>query len=155
MLGGNQGDVSKTIAASLAIIEKDLGRIISISHTYQTKAWGPIPQGDFLNIAIKIKSILPAGLLMKKSLEIEKEFGRKRDIKYGPRTLDIDMLFYGNNRIGNPVVTIPHPEIQNRRFVLQPCADIIPKFQHPILKKSILDLLSCCPDQLEVKRWKI
>lgn len=154
MLGGNQGDVSKTLAASLAIIEKDLGRIISISHTYQTKAWGPIPQGDFLNIAVKIKCIMPASLIMKKLLEIEKEFGRRRDIKYGPRTLDIDMLFYGNQRVSNQLVTIPHPEIQNRRFVLQPCADIIPKYKHPVLRKNILELLSICTDQLEVKLWK-
>ena len=155
MLGGNQGDVSKTMAASLAIIEKDLGHIISISHTYQTKAWGPIPQGDFLNIAVKIKSKMPASLIMKKLLEIEKEFGRKRDIKYGPRTLDIDMLFYGNQRLVNPLLTIPHPEIQNRRFVLQPCADIIAKYKHPVLKKSIHELLFNCPDQLEVKLWKM
>ncbi len=97
---------------------------------------------------------MPASLIMKKLLEIEKEFGRRRDIKYGPRTLDIDMLFYGNQRVSNQLVTIPHPEIQNRRFVLQPCADIIPKYKHPVLKKNILELLSICPDQLEVKLWK-
>jgi len=155
LLGGNQGDVSKTLAASLAIIEKDLGSIVSVSHIYQTKAWGPIPQGDFLNIAIKIKSALPASLIMKKLLDIEKAFGRRRDVKYGPRTLDIDMLFYGNQRINNLIVNIPHPEIQNRRFVLQPCTDIIPKYIHPVLKQNILKLLAICPDQLEVKQWKM
>jgi len=154
LLGGNQGDVSKTLVASLALIEKEIGPIISVSHIYQTKAWGPIPQGDFLNIAVKLKSVFPAGIIMKKLLDIEKVFGRRRAVKYGPRTLDMDMLFYGNKRLSNQLLVLPHPEIQNRRFVLQPCSDIIPKFKHPVLHQTINELLLICADQLEVKLWK-
>lgn len=152
MLGGNQGHVSKTLASALAIIEKEAGRITALSSTYQTKAWGPIPQGDFLNVAVKLRSSLPPGLLMLKLLQIEKQFGRKRDIKYGPRTLDIDILFYGNRKVHTDLLVLPHPEIQNRRFVLQPCADIIPKMKHPVLKQSITELLQICPDQLSIQK---
>lgn len=153
MLGGNQGDVSKTLSATLAIIEKELGSISRVSPIYQTKAWGPIPQDDFLNLAIQLQTLFPAGLLMNKLLGIEKQFGRKRAVKYGPRTLDIDILFYGNQSANSELLVLPHPEIQNRRFVLQPCADIIPHFVHPKLQVTISKLLAICPDQLDLKKW--
>ena len=87
------------------------------------------------------------------TVELIKTMGR--DMYYIPRNiLDMDMLFYGNKRLSNQLLVLPHPEIQNRRFVLQPCSDIIPKFKHPVLHQTINELLLICADQLEVKRWK-
>ncbi len=91
---------------------------------------------------------------MLKLLDIEKRFGRKRTVKYGPRTLDIDILFYGNRIIQTDIITVPHPELQNRRFALKPCADIAPQKIHPLFNKSIRTLLDECPDKLEVAVWK-
>lgn len=125
-----------------------------ISEVYKTGAWGPVAQDDFLNLAISIKTTLPPGILMLRLLDIEKRFGRKRDVKYGPRTLDIDILFYGNRVLNNELIKVPHPEIQNRRFALQPCADIAPRKIHPLFNKSIRTLLEECPDKLEVAIWK-
>lgn len=125
-----------------------------ISDVYKTGAWGPVAQNDFLNLAISIKTSLTPGILMLKLLDIEKRFGRKRTVKYGPRTLDIDILFYGNRVIHTDIVTVPHPELQNRRFALQPCADIAPLKIHPLYNKSIRTLLEECPDKLEVEVWK-
>lgn len=154
LLGGNQGKVSVVLASALALIEKEVGRITAISNTYSTKAWGPVAQADFLNLAVRVKTILPPKMMLHRLLDIEKKFGRKREVKYGPRTLDIDILFYSSLIIKGSGLTIPHPEIQNRRFALQPCTDFMPNFVHPQLKKSIRVLLQECQDELEVKLWK-
>jgi 7,8-dihydro-6-hydroxymethylpterin-pyrophosphokinase len=85
-------------------------------------------------------------------LEIEIKLGRKRDEKYGPRTIDIDILLYAENICNEPQLRIPHPELQNRRFALTPLAEIGPGLVHPVFKRSITELLAICPDTLEVIR---
>ena len=153
LMGGNQGRVHETLENAVLQIACTLGKIINRSSVYSTKAWGPIPQPDFLNIAIMVETIYPPQYVLKKLLEIEQRFGRRRDIKYGPRTLDIDILFYGQHHINSVALQVPHPEIQNRRFALVPLNEILPHWQHPVLKKSIHQLLQTCPDTLEVKLW--
>ena len=153
LMGGNQGRVNETLENAVQQIAFTLGKIINRSSVYSTKAWGPIPQPDFLNIAIVIETIYPPHYVLKKLLEIEQMFGRRRDIKYGPRTLDIDILFYGQVQINSAALQVPHPEIQNRRFALVPLNEILPHWQHPVLNKSIYQLLQTCPDTLEVKLW--
>lgn len=143
------------LSSAIALIEQRCGRVYAVSNVYQTKAWGPIVQDDFLNIAIGIQTVLPPGILLKRLLLIEKQFGRKRELKYGPRTLDIDILFYGSKIIRQSELSIPHSEMQNRRFVLQPMHDIAPKRMHPVYKKDVSRLLSECKDPLEVKLWKM
>ena len=151
LLGGNQGDVKATIAKAIAIIESQLGCLVKASQWYSTQAWGPVEQPDFINIAIAIKTRLPASLAMLKLLAIERQLGRKRDVPYGPRTIDIDMLYYGQQKCHCQVLTVPHPHISKRRFVLQPCIDIIPNWTDPKHKVTIQTLLKHCQDPLSVK----
>ncbi|HEY1047811.1 MAG TPA: 2-amino-4-hydroxy-6-hydroxymethyldihydropteridine diphosphokinase, partial [Bacteroidia bacterium] len=87
-------------------------------------------------------------------LDIEKSFGRKRTIKYGPRTLDIDIIYYGKVTLKHPDLILPHPEMSKRKFVLVPLCEISASFVHPELKKSNQELLELCSDDLEVKRYQ-
>ena len=151
LLGGNQGNVKATIAKAMAMIESQLGPLSKTSKWYSTQAWGPVQQPDFINIAVAIHTSLPASLAMLKLLEIERHLGRKRDVPYGPRTIDIDMLYYGQKKCHCKVLTVPHPHISKRRFVLQPCLDIIPNWTDPIHKVSIKTLFQQCQDPLTVK----
>lgn len=153
LIGGNEPNSLDLLIDALQIIDTEVGKIITTSSLYQTAAWGPIPQSDFLNAAVLLRTTFPPQLLLFKLLNIETRLGRKRTVKYGPRTLDIDVLFYGNEIINSKTLKIPHPEIANRRFVLMPCCEMIPQFKHPVLNQSMLQLLEKCKDQLEVKLW--
>jgi 2-amino-4-hydroxy-6-hydroxymethyldihydropteridine diphosphokinase len=152
-MGGNQGDIHGNFVECMHLMDRDIGRITAQSRIYATKAWGPVAQPDFLNMAIAMRTALPPVYLLKKLLELEKKFGRKREVKYGPRTIDIDILFYGNLVIRKEGLGIPHPEIQNRRFALVPCCDIAPGFVHPVLNRTLRELLEECSDQLDVALW--
>lgn len=153
LAGGNESNTYELLIKGLQMIDKEVGNIQITSSLYRTAAWGPIPQPDFMNVAIMLHSILPPQILLKKILGIESRLGRKRTVKYGPRTIDIDMLFYGTEVIKSKKLTVPHPEIANRKFVLMPCCEIIPHFIHPILNLSIKQLLVICKDELEVTLW--
>jgi 2-amino-4-hydroxy-6-hydroxymethyldihydropteridine diphosphokinase len=120
---------------------------------YETAAWGKTDQPSFLNQALEIETELDAVQLMKQILEIEKFMGRERKEKYGPRVIDIDILLFNNEQYDLPFLEIPHPQMQNRRFALTPLAEIANDLQHPVLKKSIGQLLRECPDKLEVKKY--
>ncbi|MEP7258988.1 MAG: 2-amino-4-hydroxy-6-hydroxymethyldihydropteridine diphosphokinase, partial [Flavitalea sp.] len=128
------------------------GKVIDYSSIYETQAWGKTDQGDFLNQAIMIETSLSAQALLKETLAIETFMGRSRTDKYAPRTIDIDILFFNHQVIDEPGLIIPHPEIQNRRFVLEPMKEIAPALIHPKLYKTILELLAECPDSLHVKK---
>lgn len=153
LMGGNQGRVNEVLDKAINQINKSIGKVITRSMLYRTKAWGPVAQPDFLNVAVVLETFLTPQLLLKKLLELELKAGRRRDVKYGPRTLDIDILFYGNSVIDQPQLQIPHPEIANRRFVLVPLEEILPNLKHPVLNKTIKSLLEDCPDTLEVNIW--
>ena len=152
-MGGNQGRVNEVLDKAIQQVDKSLGKVITRSSLYKTKAWGPVAQPDFLNVAVLIETYLTPQYLLMKLLEIERKAGRRRDVKYGPRTLDIDILFYGNLKINTPDLQVPHPEIQNRRFVLVPLTEILPNLMHPVLQKKMSELLRVCPDSLEVTLW--
>src|SRR5262249_18763668 len=154
LLGGNQGDVLRHFNECVLQVQKSIGPVYAVSGIYKTKAWGPVPQPDFLNMALGIRTVFPPQLLLKKLLALEKKFGRVRDVKYGHRTLDIDILFYGHRVINTEYLRVPHPEIQNRRFALVACNDIASSLIHPVLGRSIRELLASCKDPLEVKLWK-
>lgn len=130
------------------------GNVRMMSPIYFTQAWGPVKQADYLNMAIGVDTILPPNLFLRRLLDIEKRFGRRRELKYGPRTLDMDILFYGRKIIRSKDLKVPHPELHNRRFALVPLMDLAPDFKHPVLGKTIRRLLGECPDTLEVKGWK-
>ena len=109
-------------------------------------------QPDFLNQVIEVATSLDATETLQRILSIEKSMGRIRTEKNAPRVIDIDILFFNNEIITRSDLTVPHPEIQNRRFVLTPLYEIAPQMIHPLLNKSIEQLLLMCPDPLAVKK---
>lgn len=151
LTGGNVGDSLKTLQRANGLIEERVGTIIKSSSVYKTAAWGKTDQDDFLNQVLEIETFLSPEELMDTLLEIEMDLGRKRLEKYGPRIIDLDILFYDDRVLKSERLTIPHPQIQFRRFVLQPLNELEPELFHPVLKKSIGELLKDCPDLLEVK----
>jgi 2-amino-4-hydroxy-6-hydroxymethyldihydropteridine diphosphokinase len=152
LIGGNLGDRKKNLLTAISLINEQCGSLTRSSSVYETEAWGKTDQPSFLNQALEISTSLNARQLLRKILKIEKEMGRVRKEKLGPRIIDIDILLYENEIHDLRFLKIPHPEMQNRRFVLVPLAEIDPTLQHPVLKKTIAELLEECPDNLEVKR---
>lgn len=123
------------------------------SPIYETAAWGKIEQDDYLNQVIVINTDMPAMTLLKITSCIETRLGRVRKKVWEPRIIDIDILFYGNAVIREDKLVIPHPHLQNRRFVLTPLTEIAPHFLHPVLQKDIYTLLQECPDPLWVREY--
>jgi 2-amino-4-hydroxy-6-hydroxymethyldihydropteridine diphosphokinase len=152
LLGGNEGDVQLTFRKAISKIENQLGSVLNQSSLYKTAAWGPIAQNDFINQIFVITTTYPPHFCLQKLLKIEHELGRFRTQKYGPRTIDIDILFYGNEIIRSKDLKVPHPEIQNRNFVLYPLQEIQANFKHPALKKTITELLHLSKDPLKVEK---
>jgi len=151
-IGGNLGKRKANLAKAVYLIEQYIGQIIALSGLYETKAWGVENQPDFLNQAIIVKTRLSPEQVLKYALGIENLMGRKRERKWYTRLIDIDLLFFEQQIINTTDLTLPHPFLAKRNFVLTPLAEIAPNFIHPILKKSVLELLKVCPDSLEVDR---
>ncbi|HMJ48610.1 MAG TPA: 2-amino-4-hydroxy-6-hydroxymethyldihydropteridine diphosphokinase, partial [Ferruginibacter sp.] len=134
------------------LISKRIGLIKRKSHLYNTAPWGNINQPDFLNQVLIVSTRLPALETMKAILAIEEKIGRVRTVKNAPRIIDIDILFFDKDIINESILTVPHPALANRMFVLVPLNELSPAFIHPVLKKSIHYLLKNCPDTLGVKK---
>jgi 2-amino-4-hydroxy-6-hydroxymethyldihydropteridine diphosphokinase len=141
-LGSNIGDRETNLKKAVDKIKQNKIQIIKESRIYETKPYGIKEQRDFLNLALKIETTHTPQKLIKILLDIEKEMGRVRDVKWGPRIIDIDILFYDSLIINDENLIIPHPELHNRLFVLEPLSEIAPDFIHPVIKKSIIDLLN-------------
>lgn len=154
-LGSNVGERHSYIKESLLQIEKILGTIICESKTYESSPWGVTEQRNFLNKVISVKSDFSAKDALKTLQNIEDNLGRKRTEKWGERTIDLDILFYNNQTINTKELTIPHPHIQDRKFVLIPFAEMNGKFIHPTLKKDIFALLKECKDTEKVVVYEI
>ena len=152
LIGGNLGNRKENLSKAVSLINEQCGPLTGSSSIYETEAWGNTDQPSFLNQALEISTSLNARQLMRKVLKIEEEMGRVRKEKLGPRIIDIDILLFENEIHDLRFLKIPHPEMQNRRFVLVPLAEINSTLQHPVLKKSIAELLEECPDNLEVKK---
>jgi len=154
-LGSNLHDRERNLLLAIKKINERCGTVIEVSSLYQTGPWGMQNQPEFLNQVIEVESDYSPHELLQKVLVIEKEMGRKPAPRWGPRVIDIDILFFNDAIIDSPRLIIPHPEIQNRRFVLAPMEEIAPDYVHPGLRKSIRELLAVCPDKLEVKKITI
>ncbi len=154
ILGSNLGDRPAHIEKAGSLIKKKVGKIVAISSVYQTAAWGTTEQSAFLNQVLGVETKLTAEQLLIEVLAIEKSQGRIQGEKWGPRTLDIDILFYGDLVMNLPELTIPHPEIANRKFVLEPMLEVEPDLVHPVLKKTIRKLYAECKDSLPVEMYR-
>jgi 2-amino-4-hydroxy-6-hydroxymethyldihydropteridine diphosphokinase len=132
-----------------------IAKILKQSSIYETKAWGIQDQPDYLNQIITIQTSLSPEQLLSEFQKIEIQLGRTKNEKYGPRIIDIDILFYDNLIINTPTLTIPHSQIQNRNFILIPLLEIEPELIHPKLKLPIKTIFSQCQDTLEVKKLEL
>ncbi len=153
LLGSNVGDRDANIAKACELIGQETGSSIRQSALYETAAWGKTDQAAFLNQAIAIDTDLAPLALLTLLKKIEKRVGRIDTEKWGPRVIDIDILFYGREIIQLPELQVPHPYLPVRRFALLPLSEIA-DMRHPVLKKTIKDLLAECPDTSEVKVYK-
>jgi 2-amino-4-hydroxy-6-hydroxymethyldihydropteridine diphosphokinase len=155
LIGGNLGNRSANLQKAMHLIEQNCGLVVQSSAIYETAAWGLTDQPAFYNQALKIHTNLPADSLMESLLLIEKEMGRIRTLKLGPRTIDLDILFYNQLVLNTEKLVLPHPALSQRRFVLKPLFEIAPNLIHPIFQKNIEQLLIECPDQLDVQKLSI
>ncbi|HWB24489.1 MAG TPA: 2-amino-4-hydroxy-6-hydroxymethyldihydropteridine diphosphokinase [Chitinophagaceae bacterium] len=152
LTGSNLGDRFTYLNNAAALIQECCGVIQKSSSFYQTAAWGFTDQPDFYNQALQLHTALQPPQLMQELLRIEEGMGRKRDIKMGPRIIDIDILLVENTIIHTPLLTVPHPFLAERRFALVPLAEIAPGAIHPVLHKTVQQLLLECPDALDVNK---
>jgi 2-amino-4-hydroxy-6-hydroxymethyldihydropteridine diphosphokinase len=153
LTGSNLGDREQYLATARSLINEKCGTIVSSSSLYETAAWGKTDQPSFLNQALQIDTPLNAKQLIRYILKTEKLLGRTRNEKFGPRIIDIDILLFNNETHNYQFLKIPHPEMQNRRFALLPLSEIAPDILHPVLNKTITQLLKECPDKLNVKKF--
>lgn len=141
-LGSNIGDREQYLQAAIAALGS-LGEVAQVSSFFDTEPVGYTDQDRFLNAALLLRTDIAPQQLIQKTLQIEADLGRVRDPenRNGPRTIDIDILFYGNQVINEPNLEVPHPRMHERTFVLEPLVEIAPDLQHPVLQKNIVELL--------------
>ena len=151
LLGSNLGDRISYLRQASRLIGETVATVIQASSVYETQSWGKTDEPDYLNQVLYIETDLHPGLLLEKLLGIETIIGRKREVKWGSRIIDIDILFYGDQTINEPQLVVPHPELHNRMFTLAPLNEIAPDFVHPVLQKKISDLKSELKSDLTVK----
>jgi 2-amino-4-hydroxy-6-hydroxymethyldihydropteridine diphosphokinase len=152
LLGTNLGDRFENLKKAKDHISNEVGNILQESSVYKTAPWGDVQQPDFFNQVIEVQTTLLPEALLEKTLHIEKQMGRIRDQKWGPRTIDIDILFYDEKVVASSSLIIPHQSLHLRRFTLVPLVEIAGEFKHPILEKNLKLLLEECPDKLPVEK---
>jgi 2-amino-4-hydroxy-6-hydroxymethyldihydropteridine diphosphokinase len=164
LLGTNIGDRKGHLQEALSLLrasgeetdDPDAASPVQIRRTssiYESAAWGKIEQADYLNQAVEITTSLPPATLLAFTAAIETRMGRIRKKVWEPRIIDIDILFYGQEVIRQEKLVIPHPHLQDRRFVLTPLAQIAAGLTHPVLQKTIAELLDECRDPLWVRKY--
>ncbi len=153
LLGGNLGNREENLQKAIALLNDEIGEIVSKSSIYETAAWGKTDQPSFLNQAISLKTNLSALEVLEKSLEIENSLGRVRKEKWGARLIDIDLILFGDEIINiENKLHVPHPQMQFRKFVMEPMAEIGAGVVHPVLGKTILEIAENIVDDLNVKK---
>ena len=152
-LGSNMGDREANLTKAIALLSKKM-RLLKQSSLYETAAWGYTEQADFLNQALQLETDLKPLPLLNFLKKTEVEIGRVENFRYGPRLIDIDILFYDDLIRNTKKLQIPHPRIAERAFVLVPLNEIAPDFMHPVLGKTIAEMLAEVPDKEGVRLCK-
>ena len=161
-LGSNLGNRQKNLDAAILLIEENVGLLTNQSSVYETAVWlgkdrHQLPevlrkQAPFLNIALQVNTALKPIKALELCLNIEQKLGRVRQLKWGPRSIDIDLIFYDEIVLNTTKLILPHPWMQYRRFVLKPLVEIIADWVHPVLEQSVEELLEVCEDEGVVDR---
>ncbi len=156
-LGSNQGHCRQNIWDAFSLLGKKVGKICSSSSFYETEPWGFEAENRFLNVVAKVETDLSPDELICHLLEIEQLLGRKRSNQegYQSRPIDIDILFYGNQILNTVDVTVPHPRLHLRNFVLIPLCEMAPGLEHPVFKKTATQLLTECTDAGEIQKREL
>lgn len=153
-VGSNLGDTKANIQKAIKMMrENKILQGIQTSSLYLTEPVGKKKQPDFLNLVVKGQTELEPSELLGSLLDIEDKLGRKRNKKWGPREMDLDILFYDDMILKQKNLTIPHPGIENRKFVLIPLVELSPDLKHPVLNKSISELLENTKDHCRVELY--
>lgn len=153
-LGSNVGDRAKVLVGALEAMNAAGIRVLQRSSFYETQPMDAPEQPWFLNAVAEAETFLPAHQLLAELAAIEQAFGRERAIFRGPRTLDLDLLLYGASIIHTDQLEVPHPRMAMRRFVLIPLVEVAPDLEHPVLHKSMAELLAETADRCEVRLWE-
>lgn len=150
-LGSNLGDRIGFLRKAVEALGQVPGfRICGISSVYETEPVGKKDQPQFLNAAVEIESMLSPDSLLVNCKRVERRVGRTQSEKWGPREIDLDLIYVGDMVVKSPMLTLPHPEVAGRRFVLTPLAEIAPGFVDPLRNCTLSELLSECPDTCSV-----
>ena len=151
LLGSNLGDRAARLAQARQDLAATAGRLVATSALYETAAWGVEDQPAFLNQVLALETELDASALLAACLAAEQQQGRERLVRWAARTLDVDILLFGQEIIATPSLAVPHPALPGRRFALVPLAELAPQLLHPQLHRTISQLLADCPYLLELK----